>query len=340
MKDITVNASTKYYVKIRPSFDTLGQEIEKVFNGKKILIISDTNVFSLYGEIVKNQLTGFDVYTYVIEAGESSKNTQNYLKIIDFLAEQSFSRTDLVLALGGGVVGDLAGFSASTYMRGISFIQVPTTLLADVDSSVGGKTGVNLSQGKNLLGAFYQPKLVYISLSTLNTLPQQDIANGMGEIVKYAFLSTTVTQKMIKEKDYESLIYASLLIKADIVSRDEFEGGVRATLNLGHTVCHAIENLSNYSIPHGICVAKGISKIIKASQKYYTLSEDTVKTFNELLSSYDFDLDAKYTDKQIVSKIKNDKKAEGDCVKAVLIKDVGDVRIVKMKIDELGELIK
>ena len=340
MIKLKVKASKNYQVLIADDYKSLGLEVKKVFGGKKILIVSDDTVFPLYGGIIKKELASFSVCEFVVLAGETSKNINNFSAICEFLADNNFSRKDCVLALGGGVVGDLAGFVAASYMRGITFIQCPTTLLSAVDSSVGGKTAINLSCGKNLVGAFYQPSLVFLATDALKSLPENEIANGMGEIIKYAFLSKKVTQKMIEERDYSSLIYNSLKIKAKVVKKDEFEGGLRAVLNLGHTFGHAIESLSSYQIPHGLAVLKGLNKIIRASIKYYNLSGEKVKEMNGLLSAYKMDLEQIYLDELIVEKIKKDKKTAGDTVKAVLIKDIGKVEIVEMPISKLGELAK
>ncbi len=339
MQKLRVKTSHEYDIVIEKDFGHLGSQIKSVYNGQKILIITDSNVSPLYLQTVKAQLVDFNVYTYTITAGENSKNTQNYFDVCEYLAANTFSRKDAVLALGGGVVGDLSGFVAATYMRGITFIQCPTTLLSAVDSSVGGKTAVNLKQGKNLLGAFYQPSLVYIPLCSFSTLPKAEISNGMGEIIKYAFLSKTVNRQMIERLDYEQIILACLKIKADVVSQDEFEGGVRALLNLGHTVGHAIETLSDYTLPHGVCVAKGINKIIRASKNFYHLSNQKVDEFYSLLSVYPFELDVAFDDQEIIQKITNDKKANGDSVNVVLISDIGDVRIQNMKITQFKELL-
>lgn len=339
MVKLQVQASKNYDVIINDNFDELNRYVKNVYKGSKILIVSDDNVFPLYGEKVKKELAEYSVFEYVIKAGEKSKNIENFTAICEYLADNLFSRKDCILALGGGVVGDLAGFVASSFMRGINFIQCPTTLLSAVDSSVGGKTAINLKSGKNLVGAIYQPLLVYLATSTLKSLPEKEITNGMGEIIKYAFLSSAVTKEMIKSKDFSSLIYNSIKIKADIVNKDEFEGGIRAVLNLGHTIGHAIENLSNYELSHGLAVIKGINKIIDVSAKYYNLSQEKVDKMRELLSVYPSDVDQIYSNAQILSKIKNDKKVSDEYVNAILIKDIGNVEIVKTTLKHFGELI-
>ena len=339
MQTIKVKASREYEVQIHQDFNNLAESVKGVFSGSKILLLTDSNVSDLYSKEVLEKLKDFNVYTYVIPAGERSKNITNFALILEYMAKNNFSREDLVFSLGGGVVGDLAGFVASSYMRGVKFIQCPTTLLAQVDSSVGGKTAVNLEQGKNLVGAFYQPILVYVNVSTLKTLPQSELTNGFGEIVKYGFISKSVSKKMIQEKDYNQLIANCIKIKAQIVNEDEYEKGLRAVLNLGHTIGHAIESLSGYTISHGLCVAKGINKIIQASKNYYRFDDCVTKELYQLLNSYNFDLEVPYSNKQILEKINNDKKADNKSIKAVLINEIGKVEIVKMPIEQLGELL-
>ncbi len=339
MIKLKVKASKNYEVIITDGYLNLGEQVKKVFRGEKILIVSDDTVFPLYGRMVKEQLGAFKVCEFIVKSGEKSKNIDNFNAICEFLAENTFSRKDCVIALGGGVVGDLSGFVSASYMRGITFIQCPTTLLSAVDSSVGGKTAINLSAGKNLVGAFYQPSLVYLATDTLKSLPDREIFNGMGEIIKYAFLSKTITYESLKQKDYQTLIYNSLKIKAEIVKKDEFEGGLRAVLNLGHTIGHAVESLSDYTIPHGVAVLIGLKKIIKISAKYYGLTQEEVDKMNKVVSLYDGLLNEDSSNNLILEKIKNDKKAVGDTINAVLIKDIGKVEVVKMPLSRFGELM-
>ena len=340
MKQLIVNASKSYQIIITDTFLELSKYAREVLKGKKVCIISDSNVSPLYLNDVKVQLTDYEVFEYQIEAGENSKNAENYIKILNFLADNLFDRDSAIIALGGGVVGDLSGFVASTYMRGIKLIQCPTSLLSQVDSSVGGKTAINLEKGKNLAGAFYQPSLVYINVNTLKTLPQSELLNGFGEVIKYAFISNTLTKEMIEKRNFEEIILASLKIKADIVNKDEFEGGIRKFLNLGHTVGHAIEKLSNYQTPHGLCVAKGMALIIKASAKFYKLSNEQQQKMLNLLGSLPFDLSIDYNINDIIDKILIDKKVSNGKVNAVLIKEIGEVEIQALSIEQMGELLK
>lgn len=336
---VTVDAVKKYDVVTEKGYKNLNSEVKKVAKGSKILVVTDSNVEKLYLNEVISSLDGYEIYSFVITAGEKSKNFDNYLKIINFLLENGFHREDTVIALGGGVVGDLAGFVASTFMRGITLIQCPTTLLAGVDSSVGGKTGLDLERGKNLVGSFYQPALTYINIATFSTLPKEEIVCGMGEVIKYAYISKNVTKKLISNGITEELVLECVKIKAEIVKEDEFDKGKRALLNLGHTIGHAIETLSNYTISHGLAVIKGINKIIDMSKKYYSLGEDKIKEYKSLLEFVDENKEITFSKEELLEKISIDKKGEKDGVNFLLIKDIGKVEIVKLTKKEIEELL-
>ena len=336
---LTINASKKYDILSYPSFERLQEEVSKVVRGKNILIVCDENTKKLYLDEVRKALPDYAKEVLVFPAGEESKNVENYLSIVATLAEKGFLRSDAVLALGGGVIGDLAGFAAATYMRGIGFIQCPTTFLSMIDSSVGGKTAVDLPQGKNLLGAFYQPDLVYINLSTLRSLPDREVVCGMGEAVKYAFLSDTVTEKMLKKGMTEELIFACLAIKKEIVEGDELDNGKRALLNLGHTIGHAVENLSSYKLSHGECVSKGIAKIIAMSKKYYGFSDEKEKEMKGLLACSHADLSLVYPLEDVIKQTVHDKKREGKGTWFVLLRDIGQAERVFLPFDRVKELL-
>ena len=329
-----VNAKKPYNVVIAEDFSNLRESILSATSFNKVCIVADENT-SMYLEQVKNALNGFEILTYVIKAGEQSKCLKTFGEIASFLAQNQMTRKDLLIALGGGVVGDLTAFVASCYMRGIAFVNLPTSLLAMVDSSVGGKTAIDIPEGKNLLGSFYSPNLCYINVNTLKTLPNEEILCGLGEIVKYAYLSNTITANDIKEFDYVNLISKSLDVKISIVEEDEFEGGKRKLLNLGHTIGHGIESLSNYTLSHGLCVAKGIDYIIDFSKDYYNLSEEKYSQLKDILRAQPFDLSLIYPMEQIAEKIKVDKKAQSSYVDMVLIKDVGKCEIVKIAIKDI-----
>ncbi len=272
MKKITVSASKTYDVVIGTGLlPQIGQRCRELSAAKTVALISDSHVAPLYAETVEQSLVeaGFRVVSFVFPAGEHSKNAEVYLQILEFLATSQLGRKDLIVALGGGVCGDMAGFAAATYLRGIDFVQVPTSLLAMVDSSVGGKTAIDLPQGKNLVGAFHQPILVLCDMTLLDTLPQENFLDGCGEIVKYGVLGDRALLQLLTEKKLqfprEDVIARCVEMKRDTVCADEFEGGLRQLLNLGHTLGHAVERQSNFSLSHGACVAIGLAVVTRAA---------------------------------------------------------------------------
>ncbi len=272
MKTVTVNASKKYDIKIGPHLLTIiGEEAKALGKAAKICIVSETNVWPLYGETVEASLrnAGFSVVSFVFPAGEESKNGSVYLELLNFLAQSKLTRSDMIVALGGGVVGDLAGFAAATFLRGIRFIQVPTTLLAAVDSSVGGKTAIDLPAGKNLAGAFCQPSLVLCDTDTLNSLPEDVFRDGCAEVIKYGILYDepffTYLEASGLTFDREAVIARCVELKRDVVMEDEFDTGARMKLNLGHTIGHGVEARSNFGLSHGKSVAIGTAIVARAS---------------------------------------------------------------------------
>ncbi len=334
-----IYASTPYDVVTAHGFSSLGDELASLLPGKRILVVTDGNVAPLYLEGLLSALGDFLPIPYVIKAGEASKCIENFASILSFMAENGLKREDAVLSLGGGVVGDLAGFCAASYMRGIRFIQCPTTLLSMVDSSVGGKTALDLPEGKNLVGAFLQPSLVYINLDTLTTLPKREVRCGLGEVVKYALINKDVTEQMLKAGITEELITASIGVKAAIVEEDEFDRGRRALLNLGHTVGHAIEHLSGFSLSHGAAVCRGIARVIAMSKKYYSLSDEKESELLRILSYAGEEPSCPYSNEELLSLITRDKKATDGGVNFILIRDVGDCRIVPLTENEIKELL-
>jgi 3-dehydroquinate synthase len=255
------------------SLANLGQEMSKVKLGKKVLLVSNPEIFDYYGQIALNSLekAGFTVFTHLIPPGENHKTLDSIAQVYDTALAQRLERSSTMVALGGGVIGDMTGFAAATWLRGINFVQVPTTLLAMVDASIGGKTGVNHPQGKNLIGAFYQPKLVLIDPSVLKTLPVREFRAGMAEVIKYGVIWDAELFKQLEDADnlasfsqmngelLQTIITKSCQAKADVVSKDEKESGLRAILNYGHTIAHGIESLTGYtSINHGEAVAMGM----------------------------------------------------------------------------------
>ncbi len=330
------------------SFDYLAEELKKigVFE-KKMCIVSDTNVSQYYLSMIKDILNKLSpcVISYVFTAGEESKNLDIVNELYEQLIISKFDRNDYLIALGGGVVGDLTGFCAATYLRGISFIQIPTSLLSQVDSSIGGKTGVDFKNYKNMVGAFYQPKLVYMNLSTLNSLNDREYYSGLAEIIKHGlicdreyfnWISDNVLE--IKNRNIEVLkemIYRSCLIKQNVVEKDPYEEGIRAFLNFGHTLGHAIEKLMDFKLLHGECVAAGMvmASFISQNRGYITMEEyeGIYKLINE------FNLPVKITCllyEDIIEATKNDKKMDSGKIKFILLKEIGKAVIVKDLTDE------
>ncbi len=346
MRRITVNASTIYDIVIdKGSIDRVGEYAAESGLSGKACIISDSNVAPIYMERVKNSLekSGFSVCEYVFPAGEASKNAQTFVDILNFLAENHLSRKDTLFALGGGVTGDLTGFCASTYMRGIKFVQIPTSLLAAVDSSVGGKTGIDLEAGKNLAGAFYQPRLVVFDPDVLRTLPEEYFSDGMAEVIKYAMIRGRDLDKLILEdanKNLEEIITRCVEIKRDIVSEDEFESGVRQILNFGHTAGHAIEAEADYKLSHGRCVAIGMYIVTKAWEKRGLCKKGTCETLLKMLDKFSLEKSSPYSPQTLTERAKSDKKASGDSVNLIAPVSLGECEIVKISMNEFMSILE
>jgi 3-dehydroquinate synthase len=348
MESIRVNTkSHSYEVKIdRGNLLTNleREEFSAITKAKKIALITDDNVDKHYGEAVKANLEklGVTVYKFVFESGEASKTLQTFGEIVRFLAKNGLTRSDAVLALGGGVTGDLAGFAAASYQRGIDFIQCPTSLLAMVDSSVGGKTAVDLPEGKNLVGAFYQPKAVICDTLTLQSLPDEFFRDGLGEVIKYGAIKDTAIFDILERntpeeirQNPESLIAACVRIKRDIVETDEFDRGDRALLNFGHTIGHAIEKLYNFTeITHGVAVANGMVLISKLSEKMGLTKLGTAMRIEYLNKKYGIHRDILFSKEAIADAAKSDKKRGGDDISLVFIKEIGDSFVYKMPFEE------
>ena len=299
---------------------------------KKTLIITDDGVpQKIVKKVTAACKPSTKVFEIILQQGEKAKSIQNFQKILNFLADNNFDRTDLIIAVGGGVVGDISGYVASAYLRGIQFIQIPTTLLAQVDSSVGGKTAINISAGKNLVGAFYNPKGVIIDTSVLKTLPNREFKAGLAEVVKYALIKNkslfSLLEKHAKEillmdqKIIEEIIFASIHTKAQIVTRDEKEDGIRAILNFGHTFGHAIEAHGKYKkILHGEAVAKGMKVASRISFLENLISEKEYKKVISLLEMFEFDLSLnQYNYEELKPYIFRDKKIKAGRLNLVLL---------------------
>ena len=347
MKTVEVAASGNYKVKIGAGLlPDLGKEVSALCKTGTAAIISDSNVFPLYGEKARKSLesVGFRVVEYVFSAGESSKNGSIYLDILNFLAENQVTRTDCIIALGGGVVGDMSGFVAATFLRGIAYIQVPTTLLAAVDSSVGGKTAIDLPAGKNLAGAFYQPKLVLCDTDTLCTLPEDIFRDGCAEVIKYGVLYDpelfAELQKGGMNFDREAVITRCVELKRDVVAEDEFDTGARMRLNLGHTIGHGIEANSNFSVSHGKAVAIGMAIVSRSAEKLGICSKDTADQILAILKSFCLPVGTNFTAEQIYISALSDKKRMAGNVNLIIPERIGYCRIQPTDVNELKPFIE
>lgn len=329
-------------------FSGLPEEVKALeLSATKICIVSDSTVAGLYAQDVRQAFAGqYQVDTFVFPAGERQKNLDTVRDLYRFLIERKYSRKDLLVALGGGVTGDLCGFAAATYLRGIDFIQVPTTLLAQVDSSVGGKTGVDFEQFKNMVGAFYQPRLVYMNMSTLDTLNDELFVCGMGEILKSALIRDAELYQWLGEhrhevmnRDKEALahmIRECCRIKSEVVESDPTEQGVRAILNFGHTIGHAVEKLMDFTMLHGQCVGVGMAAAVWLSYRKGLLKESEMSFILELNRYYGLpDHVEGLTAQDVLNAMRSDKKAADGSTKFILLDSIGHAVIETMPIAEL-----
>ena len=313
-------------------------------SGKTIVIISDSSVMPLYGQAVIDSFKNTDckIHTYEIPAGEQSKNWQILGDLLEHLASLEITRSDYLIALGGGVVGDLTGFAASIYCRGISFLQIPTTLLAAVDSSVGGKTAVDLKAGKNLAGAFWQPKAVLCDTSVFQTLSSKIFLDGVAESIKYGILRDRSLFELILNNGFYNkcadIVAQCVAMKGEIVSEDEFDHGTRELLNLGHTFGHAIETCSDFHITHGHAVAIGIHIAALFAEKLGLCSARCRQEISAALQTLGFDLSCPYNSETIYDQMLRDKKRRGGMIDVILPFDIGDCRIHKISIKELKDI--
>ena len=327
-----------------------GSRVAEIWQAQKIVIITDNNVEKLYANRLKKSLeaAGFQVAVFSFEAGESSKNLSTAAQAYDFMADFDLTRSDGIISLGGGVVGDLAGFVASTYMRGIHFIQIPTTLLAQVDSSIGGKTGVNTLKAKNIVGSFAQPDLVLIDPSLLTSLDLEQVSDGMAEVIKCALIADEkLWIKLDAIKDLSDLLanhIAEIIedacrIKRDYVLEDEFDNGSRLKLNFGHTIGHAIEAQSGYGkISHGQAVAIGMVKISQGAENQKLIEKGLTKKVIAMLEKFKLPSSYDLTD-ELYNIIKHDKKAQGSTLRIVLVEKIGQAKIKDINIKQIKEYL-
>lgn len=309
----------------------------------KFLIVTDENVFSLYEERMKNLMEGLEYFIFKITPGEESKSIKNFVDINKFLVEKNFNRGDVIIAFGGGVVGDLGGYVAASYLRGIDFVAVPTTLLSMIDSSVGGKNGINFMNLKNQIGSFYFPKYVHIDYSFLETLDERNINNGLAEIFKYSVLKDRELFEYLKsadDLDYERIIYKSLNIKLDFVRDDERDKGKRQKLNLGHTIGHGIESLSNYQLNHGESIGIGTIYMARTAYKLGLAEDDFYKDLIEAFKNHNLPISYDFNTDEILEVLKHDKKIKNNRINIIIPTKIGEVMSKKIDFDELRKIIE
>ena len=358
MDRIDIQASTGYEVLIGTGLiDSCGTHIrECLIRAQKALIVTDTNVAPLYLARVKSSLEreGFSVWEYVFEAGEEKKNIESIAGMWAVMAKDEFTRTDVVVSLGGGVATDMGGFAAATFLRGIKVVQIPTSLLAMADAAIGGKTGIDLPQGKNLVGAFHQPSMVIEDTDCLSTLSPETFTEGMAEVIKYAFIMDPELYEMLSgiasegramtlQEDIDTvtkILIRCVKDKAEVITEDEHDNGRRQILNYGHTVGHVIERNSNFTLAHGVCVAKGMGIITDACLKAGLTTEETAASIKELISAYGLPTGDPITAEEAVSGAMNDKKKRGEKISVILVNEIGKAEIKKMTPEEFTEFLR
>lgn len=347
IQTIRVHTNPEYDVTIGPGLlKECGARLKEVIPLCHMAVVTDSNVAPLYLDRVGDSLwkAGFDVSTYVFPAGEGSKNFDTLSKILEFLAEEQLTRTDCVAALGGGVTGDMAGLAAALYLRGVKYVQLPTTLLAAVDSSVGGKTAIDLSAGKNLAGAFMQPSAVICDTSCLKTLPSEVFADGAAEAIKTGVLCDESLFALFEDGTLtavpEKVIARCISFKAGVVERDEKEQGERKLLNLGHTIGHAIEKCSNFTIPHGHAVAAGLAVMARAAERLGWSDEPVAERVAACLAKNSLPTGTDYSVEALVQAALSDKKRAGDSITIVVPRAIGHCELKKIPVSELGAVIR
>lgn len=342
-----------YDIVMEENYDKLGKEVAALsVQERRLCVVTDSTVAELFSETVIRQLEPVckEVHLFVFEAGEKNKNLDTVRKLYEFLIQNHYDRNDMLVALGGGVVGDLCGFTAATYLRGIRFIQVPTTLLSQVDSSIGGKTGVDFDAYKNMVGAFHMPQLVYTAAASLLTLTEEQFACGMGEVIKHGLIMDAGYYEWLQEhreeilaRDLsicEQMILISCRIKRDVVEQDPTEQGIRGILNFGHTLGHAIEKLMDFKLLHGQCVALGsiAAAYLSAGRGEITMDEavqirNVFEEFGLPVSIKDFGL----AKEAVIAATKNDKKMDSGKIKFILLHRIGEAFIDRTVTDEQME---
>lgn len=341
-KTINVSASRCYDIHIgRGLLADISKFIRPLLGECRVAVLTDSNVDALYGNAIMEHLAsaGYNACKYVIPAGEASKCATNLLAFLNFLAREQITRSDAVIAFGGGVVGDLGGLSASLYLRGIKYVQVPTTLLAAVDSSVGGKTAIDIPAGKNLVGSFYQPVLVCCDTALMDTLPANIYRDGCAEVIKYGMILDKALYEKLQNLPFnrDEVVARCVEIKRDVVQQDEFDNGIRGLLNFGHTFGHAIEKLSDFAVSHGEAVAKGM--VIASRMAALMGMCDVAGELSVMLEKYGFDISCEYSANDIFESLLSDKKRRGGTISVVLPRAIGDCTLVELDLNELNGLL-
>ena len=347
MTTIEVNASKNYHVDIGSGLlPSLGEKVAALGKVQKVCIVSESTVWPLYGAAADASLhaAGLDTCSFVFPAGEASKCGATFLELLNFLAENRLTRTDILVALGGGVVGDLTGFAAASFLRGIRFVQVPTTLLAAVDSSVGGKTAIDLPAGKNLAGAFCQPSLVLCDIDCLNTLPEDIFRDGCAEVIKTAILfDEPLSMELVRDGlhfDREKVIAACVAHKRDVVNADEFDRGQRQLLNLGHTIGHGVEAMSDFTLSHGKSVAIGTAIAARAAVQLGICDQGTASRIMWCLQRFGLPIFTHNSASELYDMALSDKKRAGDTVNLILPERVGKCVIRPTPVSQLEAVIQ
>lgn len=346
MITVPVKASSEYNIVIgRQLLNDSGKYLREVAKGDTVMLVCGDIVSELYAPIVRASLeqAGYRVAQFVYPHGEQSKTPETYFALLNALANEGLTRSDTIVALGGGVTGDLAGFAAATYQRGIAYVQMPTTLLSAVDSSVGGKTAIDLPAGKNLAGAFYQPKLVLCDLDTLNTLPDEVFTEGCAEVIKYGVIWDEHLFTQLGEgikKNLEQVVARCVSIKSEVVARDEFDTGLRGILNFGHTVGHAVEKLSDFSISHGNAVAIGMVLVTKAAVQHGICEEAVFERVLNLIQQYGLPTKTNYSPDTLLQAMYSDKKRAGQTISLIVPTTVGHCEIRRMTMTDMESFLR
>lgn len=342
MRSIRIHASRVYDVMIGEGLlQESGRILRDLLPASQAAIVSDDRVFPFYGEQLKRSLedAGFLTHCFIFPHGEASKNLTVYGQLLNFLSEKKLTRSDCIIALGGGVTGDLAGFAAATFLRGIDYVQVPTSLLAAVDSSVGGKTAVDLPGGKNQAGAFCQPAAVLFDPAVLRSLPIEEYRAGAAEVIKYAVLGNSDFFGSLEQTpiagQLEDAVSVCVSMKRDLVEKDEYDRGDRMLLNFGHTLGHAAELISGYTLLHGEAVAMGMAHVTRAAERRGICEKGSAARLVRLLKQYELPTEIPYPAELLSAAVLSDKKRSGSTVRLIVPERIGQTVILPVSANEL-----